>query len=346
MFALSIEKKRELRVFLRMLANAIGAIGLVTVLASCGDYPGYNYTVGGTVSGMVGSGMVLQNNGGDDLSISANSSFSFATQLTDGAAYSVTVKTQPTNPSQTCTVSNGSATVNGARVVSVVVNCVTGPTSVAVDPYGKFAYATNTNGTISPYTIDQNTGKLTAGTAVAAGTYPTSVVTVLVGSLEFAYATNSFDGTISGYQINSDGTLTAETAVTAGTYPTSVTVDPSGKFAYATNESSNDISVYQINSDGTLTAGTAVATGTYPTSVAVDPSGQFAYVTNSGDGTISVYTIDQTSGALTAGTAVAAGTYPSSITVDPVGRFAYVANMGGGNILVYKINSDGTLTPQ
>src|SRR5664280_2517407 len=440
MFALSIEKKRELRVFLRMLANAIGAIGLVTVLASCGDYPGYNYTVGGTVSGMVGSGMVLQNNGGDDLSISANSSFSFATQLTDGAAYSVTVKTQPTNPSQTCTVSNGSATVNGARVYNVVVNCVTGPTSVAIDPSGKFAYATNTNGTISAYTIDQNTGALTAGTAVAAGTYPTSVVTVLVGllefayaidtiggtiyaytidqttgaltagtpvatgtyptsitvdpsgkfayvsnmgantisayqinsdgtltdlgtaatgnfpssvvtvlvgSLEFAYATNSFDCTISVYQINSDGTLTAETAVATGTYPTSVTVDPSGKFAYATNESSNDISVYTIDqATGALTAGTAVATGTYPTSVAVDPSGQFAYVTNSGDGTISVYTIDQTSGALTAGTAVAAGTYPSSITVDPLGRFAYVANMGGGNILVYKINSDGTLTPQ
>ena len=441
MFALSIEKKRELRVFLRMLANAIGAIGLVTVLASCGDYPGYNYTVGGTVSGMVGSGMVLQNNGGDDLSISANSSFSFATQLTDGAAYSVTVKTQPTNPSQTCTVSNGSATVNGARVDSVVVNCVTGPTSVAVDPSGKFAYATNTNGTISAYTINQTTGALTAGTAVAAGTYPTSVVTVLVGllefayaidtiggtiyaytidqttgaltagtpvatgtyptsitvdpsgkfayvsnmgantisayqinsdgtltdlgtaatgnfptsvvtvlvgSLEFAYATNSFDGTISVYQINSDGTLATETAVTAGTYPTSVTVDPSGKFAYATNESSNNISVYQINSDGTLTAGTAVATGTYPTSVVTVLVGslEFAYATNSGDGTISVYTIDQTSGALTVGTAVAAGTYPSSITVDPFGRFAYVANMGGGNILVYKINPDGTLTPQ
>ena len=83
MLALSIEKKRELRVFLRMLANIIVAVGLVAVLASCSNSPGYSYTIGGTVSGMVGSGMVLQNNGGDDLSISSNGSFSFKTSLTD-----------------------------------------------------------------------------------------------------------------------------------------------------------------------------------------------------------------------------------------------------------------------
>ena len=93
MLALSIEKKRELRVFLRMLANTIVAVGLVSVLASCGTSPGYSYTIGGTVSGMVGSGMVLQNNGGDDLSISANGSFSFKTALTAETAYDITVKT-------------------------------------------------------------------------------------------------------------------------------------------------------------------------------------------------------------------------------------------------------------
>ena len=162
MLALSIEKKRELRVFLRMLANTIVAVGLVSVLASCGTSPGYSYTIGGTVSGMVGSGMVLQNNGGDDLSISANGSFSFKTALTAETAYNITVKTQPANPSQTCTVSNGSGTINGAPVDNVVVNCVTGPTSVTVDPSGKFAYAANTNGTVSAYTIDQTTGALTA----------------------------------------------------------------------------------------------------------------------------------------------------------------------------------------
>ena len=92
MLALSMEKKRELRVFLRMLANTVGTVGLMAVLTSCGTSPGYSYTVGGTVSGMVGSGMVLQNNDGDDRSISADGSFSFATPLTDGSAYAITVK--------------------------------------------------------------------------------------------------------------------------------------------------------------------------------------------------------------------------------------------------------------
>jgi len=60
MLALSIDKKRELRVFLRMLANTIVAVGLVAVLASCSNSPGYSYTIGGTVSGMVGSGMLCR----------------------------------------------------------------------------------------------------------------------------------------------------------------------------------------------------------------------------------------------------------------------------------------------
>ena len=162
MLALSMEKKRELIVFLRRLANTVGVIGLVAVLASCGTSPGYSYTVSGTVDGMVGGGMVLQNNGGDDRIISANGQFSFTTPLTDGSTYSIRVKPnfQPTNPSQTCSVSNGSGTINGAPVSNVVVNCVTGPTSVTVDPSGQFAYAANTDGTISAYNIDSSSGAL------------------------------------------------------------------------------------------------------------------------------------------------------------------------------------------
>ena len=53
-----------------------------------------SYSVGGTVSGLSGT-VVLQDNGGDDLSLSGNGSFTFATQLAAGAAYNVTVKTSP-----------------------------------------------------------------------------------------------------------------------------------------------------------------------------------------------------------------------------------------------------------
>jgi len=80
------------------------------------------YAVSGTLSGLAsGKHLVLQNNNADDLTLSADGSFTFATKLADGAAYSVTVKTQPQG--QTCTVSHGSGAISGADVSNVEVSC-------------------------------------------------------------------------------------------------------------------------------------------------------------------------------------------------------------------------------
>ena len=81
------------------------------------------FAVGGTVSGLTGGGLVLQNNGGDDLAIGANGVFTFATALLDGSTYNVTVKAQPTGPSQTCTVTNGAGTLARSTVMDVEVTC-------------------------------------------------------------------------------------------------------------------------------------------------------------------------------------------------------------------------------
>ena len=72
------------------------------------------------MSGLSGT-VVLQDNGGDDLSVSSNGAFTFATPLATGAAYNVTVKTNPSG--QTCTVSGGAGTVASANVTSVAVTC-------------------------------------------------------------------------------------------------------------------------------------------------------------------------------------------------------------------------------
>jgi hypothetical protein len=76
-------------------------------------------SVGGVVSGLSGS-MVLQDNGGDDLSLSANGAFTFATLLVPGATYQVTIKTNPTG--QICTIANGSGTA-ATNVANVAVTC-------------------------------------------------------------------------------------------------------------------------------------------------------------------------------------------------------------------------------
>lgn len=84
------------------------------------------YTIGGSVSGLaLGNDLTLQNNGGDDLIISNDGTFTFSTALDDESNYAVTVLTQPTSPNQTCSVTNGNSILAGNNVTNVVVNCVT-----------------------------------------------------------------------------------------------------------------------------------------------------------------------------------------------------------------------------
>jgi hypothetical protein len=80
------------------------------------------YTVGGTVSGLTGSGLALQNNGGDTLAIAANGPFTFVTALGGGSAYAVTVSAQPAD--QTCNVTNGSGMIAAANITNITVVCV------------------------------------------------------------------------------------------------------------------------------------------------------------------------------------------------------------------------------
>ena len=106
--------------------RSILALILCAVLAACGSSNSgvtTNYTVGGTVSGITGSGLVLEDNGGNNLAVSANGPFTFTAALASGTAFSVTVLTQPTNPSQSCVVTSGSGTLSSSNVTNVSVTC-------------------------------------------------------------------------------------------------------------------------------------------------------------------------------------------------------------------------------
>lgn len=84
-----------------------------------------SWTVGGAVSGLLGDGLVLQNNDDDDLIIDEDGPFTFATRMITGDSYEITVATQPTNPSQTCMVKDGSGIIADDDVADVVVECET-----------------------------------------------------------------------------------------------------------------------------------------------------------------------------------------------------------------------------
>jgi hypothetical protein len=92
----------------------------VTVACAVGG-PSY-YTIGGTVSGLSpGSSVVLQDNGANPATVSANGPFTFSTTLANQSPYAVTVATQPTG--QNCSVTNGSGTVAAANITNVAVVC-------------------------------------------------------------------------------------------------------------------------------------------------------------------------------------------------------------------------------
>ena len=152
------------------------------------------------------------------------------------------------------------------------------PSSVAIEPSGRFAYVANqSTDDVSAFAIDATTGVLSKVLCTAA------------------------PGCSSGSNFR------------AVDHPTSVAIDPSGRVAYVANQVSGDVSAYGINAtSGELTSmGASVAAESLPSSVVVEPLGKFAYVTNSSTGlpgnSVSIYAIDAASGAL-----VSVGSAPMS----------------------------------
>jgi hypothetical protein len=85
------------------------------------------FTVGGTITGLQGSGLTLATPGAASLVVPAGATtFAFASSLPGGAPYAVTVSQQPTNPPQTCSVASGAGTIPNAAVTNVQVTCVEG----------------------------------------------------------------------------------------------------------------------------------------------------------------------------------------------------------------------------
>jgi len=182
-----------------------------------------NYTIGGTVSGLSGTGLVLENNGGDNLAISGNGSFTFSTAVTGGSTYNVTILTQPSNPAQTCAVSKGSGTVN-ANVTSVQVSCASftiggtvsglsgtglvlennGGDNLAISGNGSFTFSTAvTGGSTYNVTILTQPSNPAQTCAVSKGS---GTVNADVMSVQVSCASYTIGGTVSGLS----GTLVLE----------------------------------------------------------------------------------------------------------------------------------------
>ncbi len=78
-------------------------------------------TIGGTLTGLLdGNEITIQNNLMDDLTLTSNGEYFFSSVI--GEMYDVTVLAQPTNPSQTCLVTNASGT-NSGTIGNINIDC-------------------------------------------------------------------------------------------------------------------------------------------------------------------------------------------------------------------------------
>lgn len=99
-------------------------IGAVGCKASKETKSEGTFSIGGVVSGLEGSGLMLATAGEPDLAIAPGATdFTFANKVASGTVYAVIVVQQPTNPSQRCVVAYGTGSVQRVDVTDVLLTC-------------------------------------------------------------------------------------------------------------------------------------------------------------------------------------------------------------------------------
>lgn len=292
------------------------------------------YTIGGTVTGLAGSGLVLQNNAADDLTIAANGTFVFKTPIASGATFAVTVKTQPKSPAQTCTVSGGTGTVAKANVTSVVVNCAADQYTVGGTASGLTGNAVLQNNGGDDLVVSANG---TFAFAQTLGNGAPYAVTVLTNPPGQSCTVTNGSGNIAGANV-SNVVLTCST----NTYSIGGTLTGlgGGKTIELKNNGGDALT---LNADGGFTFGTKLASGaTYDVTISTQPAGQTCTVSG-GKGTVgtadvSSITVNCANGAYTvggtvsglAGTLVLQNNGGSNLNVTANGSFAFPGTLATG----------------
>ncbi len=128
--------------------------------------PPPGFTIGGTVEGLQGTGLVLTDLG-TDLPVSADGPFTLPGTHQTGEPYDVEVRAQPHAPEQVCSVQNGSGTVQDADVTDVGVHCETPAAPSGLDPTfgtgGRVSTPVGGNGHGEAVVIQPGGGIVTAG---------------------------------------------------------------------------------------------------------------------------------------------------------------------------------------
>ena len=338
---------------IRRMAQSACAAAVLAALTACGGgdsgsgvpftqvTPG-TYTVGGTVTGLAGPGLVLQSDGGD-LAVSASGSFTFGAQFIGGQAYAIGVETQPMSPPQFCQIAKGTGFVGTANVTNVQVTCgagyTVGGTVSGLVGSGLVLQIENTQLPNDPSDPDYIGSPLpvdTDGTFTLDSVYP-----AMFSGGDFVKITQQPSSPTQRCLVENAG-ISIQSA-----NDTSVAVACS-EFAYVTNAADNTVSAYRVDATtgALLAVGTPTATGKSPYAVVGTNDRQFVYVGNEGSNDVSAFAVNVETGALTevSGSPFAAGTDPRALTL--YFNILYVANRGSNTISAFaRDGTTGALTP-
>ena len=257
------------------------------------------YTVGGTVRGLTGGGLVLVDNFGDPTSVAINAKqFTMNTGLADGASYNVVVATQPYGLSIGCGISNGSG-ASTADVTSIRINCgsVTPGASVVAGPfYNPKGMATDSAGDVFFIggVIGSNSGHLME-IPYSQGSYGQPVQIGNQGFLNSSSVVVDAAGDVFVNNLGyiweipySQGSYGTPVGVIAGPqYVTGMAVDAAGDVFVAV-PFSNEVLEFPYISPGSYGSSVSVGSGfnfSQPSAVAVDAAGD-VFVADTGNNAI------------------------------------------------------------
>ena len=291
------------------------------------------YTIGGTISGLTGSGLRITLNGGSSKLIASNAtSYTFSTALTSGTSYTVAIQIQPSG--QFCSVTNGGPlNIGSTNVTNANISCI-----------NTYVVSGTVTGHTSTVTLTNN---------------GSNAQTVLVGSSSFSFPAQNAGTSWNVVAIATGQTCTVTTGNAAGsnisanktvaficvpnrTVGGTLTGLGSGKTVVLNN---NGADAKSITVNGAFTFATAVASGSnYLVTVATQPAGQTCLVVN-GSGTIgstninnvavlcqtTTYTVGGTlSGLGTGQSVVLVNNGTSALTVSADGLFTFATPLAPG----------------
>ena len=289
------------------------------------------YTIGGSISGYAGSGMVLQDNGGNNLTVNSGATaFTFSQGIVSGGAYAVTVLTQPSTPTQTCTVTNGSGTVGTSNITNVQIACTTNNYTIGgtISGYAGSGLVLQDNGG-NNLSVNSGATAFTFSTAIASGSaYAVTVLTQPSSPAETCTVTNG-SGTVGGGNVTN-----VQIACAAVTYTIGGTISGySGSGMVLQDNGGNNLTV--SSGATTFTFSQAIPSGSgYNVTVLTQPSNpaQTCTVTN-GSGTA-------TSNVTSVQIACTTVTYTIGGTISGYSGSGMVLQDNGGNNLT--VNSGAT----